>query len=263
MCYALTAKYKPCRGYPEPGSYVCRHHRDYFMYFDMTKICLVNLEFNSILRNHVKNALKRGIITPSKEFVKKMHQKPYHSYAMILFAKYSQPYGFDYRWNIPLLDLSIRNLWRWSGAIGPITVTISDLVDIISADPNELFYKAIYLYPYRTFQYTPSHWKNFFTECFEREWFTPVLHVSEDHDRKIEAVCKVLEDKEVDTSFLRVSYKEWFADEKVRYFKMIQSIVPHDVKEEIIEVAWNPDRMVDWCLDEDVKQNVKSWSSKN
>jgi len=233
------------------------------MYFDITQICLVNLEFHSILRNHVKNALKQDIIRPPEEFVKKMHLKNYYSYAMFLFAKYSHPYGFNYRWNMPLLDLTIRNLWKWSGAIGPVTVTISDLVDIISIDPNELFYKAIYLYPYSTFQYTPSHWKNFFTECFEKEWFTPILHVSDNHDGKIEATCKMLEDKQVDTTFLRVSYKEWFADEKARYFKMLQSVVPQDVKDHIIEVAWGPDRMVEWCLDEDAKQNVKSCYSKN
>jgi len=192
-----------------------------------------------------------------------MHAKHYYSYFMFLCAKYAHPHGFDYRWNIPLLDLTIRNIWRWSGSIGPVTVTIKDLVDIISTDPKELFYKAIYLYPYSTFQYSSSQWKNFFTECFERDWFIPILHVSEQHDSMIESVCKILEEKQVNTSFLRVNYKEWFADEKARYFMMLKDKIPQNLKEHLIEVAWGPDRVTDWCMDEDAKVNMKSWSSKN
>ena len=37
---------------------------------------------------------------------------------------------------------------------------------------------------------------------------------------------------------------------------------PNQIKEELLSVAWHPDRVIDWCFDQKEKQDFKKLSEK-
>ena len=49
-------------------------------------------------------------------------------------------------------------------------------------------------------------------------------------------------------------YLEWFNGYKERKTQKAQ------IKDELLPIAWHPDRVIDWCIDEDEKKDLqKLW----
>ena len=277
-CYALTAAEKPCRNYAssrgEEGErererpHTCRHHAIYFTTktLDEWKPWFWNLEraHNSIRRNHIESALRAGLLIVTREFVASLRVRRSYTYFLLLCARWQR--GFSYSWNEPLYELSVKQLWIWSSAIGPVAITLNDIHTMIQESPTKLFYVVLALYPHEdTYIYSAFQWSLFFQSCKQKEWFDSLYHY-ENHAAKIQGIIEYLDKKNYNRVFLEFlrdgEFTRWFAKSKALYYIELTGGLLQELKHEILGYSWMPERMYDWCLTMDERERLVAWSSK-
>lgn len=259
-CYALTKDHKHCRCYGEllatdvglDGvkevyySPTCRLHRGFFdNWLQALPRRARSLEWLSINREHIKRVLKEGIVEIPPSFFQSLSGTKYNHF-ILLCVKYLE--GFRFSWNPLLCSRALRACSWQSRAAGPVTVqktypleflrcmddvkegvfmileatpltlSISDLLDLLYATLHSDSGLHALLDP--SF---PSEER--IRQCKERFYLNTKLASMMESGEFIRYV-----------SFL----KEQF------YATKAQKI--HSFCDELLEVAWQPERVQDWCL---------------
>ena len=263
-CYALTASKKPCRNYAI-GRHTCRHHTSYFTSKTLEdwKPFFWNLDLarNSIYRNHIESALRAGILTVTQEFIASLRVRRSYAYFLLLCARWQD--GFSYTWNEPLYEITVTQLWKWSSAIGPVTIRVDDIHTMIREKPTSLFYSTLALYPHADpYVYSKSQWIEYFQSCKRNGWFDAIYHY-ENHEVKIQKLVEYLDKKNYNPSFMAFlrdgEFRRWFAKSKALYYVRLTGRLVRELKDDILGYSWMPERMYDWCLTMDEKERLAVW----
>ena len=245
-CHALKKNNTRCRAFASIEScsddvvtykHTCKVHEKYFDTFQLTKGLVESLEFWPGISEFLKEAFQLELICVKEDFIASLTAHSKYSYFYLLAARFS--YGFK-PWNQPLYQKTFKLIWAWMGRIGPVTITYLDLFDLAKIDPVPGFYTMLYS---RTRQIS---WATIFELSSKEDWFENMYHTEE-------AIHKHY----TQTQDFRIEYMNWFLDAKGVYFNTILARYPY--KEELIEVAWSPERL-DWCLDEEDKERILLYS---
>jgi len=194
-----------------------------------------SLEFWPGISEFLKEAFQLELVCVKEDFIVSLANHSKYAYFYLLAARFSQ--GFK-PWNQALYEKTFRIMWQWMGRIGPVTITYLDLFDLAKSDPVPGFYTMLYS---RSRQIS---WATIFELCSKEDWFEHMYHAPiATHERHTQSQT------------FRIEYMDWFLDAKGVYFDTILARYPY--KKEVIEVAWAPERFIDWCLDEDDKNRIQ------
>ena len=265
-CHALTAKGSRCKSYASvlersdkciTYDYTCSKHKEYFKDGKIPNKWKNNrwkfvrrLEERLGIARFIEDALCLGLVIPTQEEISSLEESSYYTYFILLCAKHVD--GFLLDWNLRLSAKVLKKLWKWFGAIGPVTVTYSDLFSMIKNSVQSGFYNILITY---THGLAPERaWFLFFERCSQEEWFDEVLHCDA-HDMLINNSIKSLAISKVpreNISLLSIlesgKFHVWLLDKKSqRYSVLREKILPF--KEELLAISWAPTRFRNWCLD--------------
>jgi len=248
-CHALKKNNTRCRAFASIEScsddlvvykHTCKAHANFFDTFRLTKDLIESLEFWPGIAHFLKDSFENDLICVKEGFVASLRNHSCYSYFYFLAAKYSQ--GFK-PWNQPLYHTTIRILWSWIGRIGPVVITEADILELAKLDPVPGFYAMLYN--------TGWPWELARNLCAKEDWFENVYHTDV---AKHESIIKEFSPNYMD---YKDNHKEWLASAKEAYYLRIGS---RPFKEELLAVAWSPERL-EWCLDIEEMGRVKiEWS---
>lgn len=252
-CHALKKNNTRCRAFASIEScsedlitykHTCKVHEKYFDTFQLTKGLVESLEFWPGISEFLKEAFQLELICVKEDFIASLTAHSKYSYFYLLAARFSA--GFK-PWNQSLYQKTFRLMWAWMGRIGPVQITYADLLDLAAIDPVPGFYTMVYSRGDR--QLT---WLTAAELCTKEQWFEAVYHADKaTHETHL---------TQSRASFIPIpafeaEYPIWLSKAKEAYYANIQARLPY--KEELVAVAWNPERFIDWCLNGEVKERLK------
>ena len=250
QCYALKKNNTRCRAFASIEScsedlitykHTCKIHENYFDTFQLTKGLVESLEFWPGISEFLKEAFQLELICVKEDFIASLTAHSKYSYFYLLAARFS--YGFK-PWNQSLYQKTFRLMWVWMGRVGPVTITYLDLFDLAKIDPVPGFYTMLYS---RTRQIS---WTTIFELCSKEDWFENMYHTEEPtHEYHITQSPF----RQLNIVPFESEYMELFVRSKSLYYNAIVARYPY--KEELVEVAWAPERL-NWCLDEEDKERI-------
>lgn len=251
-CHALKKNNTRCRAFASIEScsedlitykHTCQVHTNYFSTFKLTKDLVESLEFWPGISEFLKEAFQLELVYVKEEFITSLTNHSKYSYFYLLAARFSK----DFKpWNQPLYRKTFRLMWQWMGRIGPVTITYLDLFDLAKIDPVPGFYTMLYS------RSTRISWATIFELCSKEDWFENMYHTEGPTHKHLLTQSK--EYSHIEQPPFESEYMDWFIDAKGVYFDTIIARYPY--KEELVEVAWAPERL-DWCLDEEDKVRIK------
>lgn len=226
----------------------CRHHKTFF---DTWTKRLPRLGYAiewSCMYNHVQRVLEQGIVEVKKEDIEGLPVDRY-THLILLCAKYVE--GFKRSWNPALFDRCLKNIWWQVFAVGPVNVSVEDLLVLLKAYDEPLvqsFYTVLTKFPDTGYQ-----------EPQEDQWLHVIEVLVKNSYLKWEPELlnpehlKVLKEKTRRWARLQSLIENGSLEEKLRSSKMnfykCQKESIQTVKEELMEVTWHPDRFMKWCMD--------------
>ena len=234
-CHALKKNNTRCRAFASIESctddlivykHTCKAHANYFDKFTLTKSLVESLEFWGGISEFLKDAFEIGLICVKEDFIMSLRNHFKYSYFYFLAAKHS--HGFKL-WNIPLYHKTIWMLHSWIGRIGPVVITHGDLLHLVKPDPVPGFYAVFYN--------TQWPWETVRQICAREDWFEEFYHTD------VEKHESIITQFTLDSDNL----KKWLQEAKDAYYMNIREQCPF--KDELIEAAWVPERVLDWCMD--------------
>lgn len=262
QCLALTNKSKRCRNYSN-HEYTCAQHQGHFtiakkLWFNKHGWFIRSLEFYSAQRLYVTEALKHGLVDIQKEDIRSLPDHSSYTYFIFLCVRFVN--GFRIDWNTPLSHRFIKTLWKWHGSIGPVQITNESFFSVIEISPEENFYKVIELYPHGLVPERP--WFKFFRDCVEQPWFEEILHSDKNQQRIKDSIAflhklPILSNRISLLGILESGRMEdWLEATKYsRYAVLKGRLAP--IKDELLSIAWIPERFMRWCLDEEEKSRMR------
>lgn len=287
-CLALTKNHKRCRSYASlekdaNGSIVrgftCAKHATYFSEPNLSRVkrlllgnyttrgYSVHLEFRDSIREWVRDILIHGLITITKEDIQKIDEKwthgTNHFYFIYLCALYLPT--FDPFWGMMLWVRTMQCIWDWSSMIGPITITWSDIQDVICDDRDIVkFYSGIMAYTSEHGYMDRVAWFRFFEKSASRHpsWIVSVFSIC---DTVTQTMCEKFSSQFTISESLKEifsdgSYMAWLAAKRSEFYREKQERCSL-YKNELLMVAWNPDRYKTWCIDtEDLQGLDERWN---
>lgn len=244
-CHALKKNNTRCRAFASIEScsddlivykHTCKAHANFFDTFTLNKNLIESLEFWGGISEFLKDAFELGLICVKEDFITSLSNHSKYSYFYFLAAKYSE--GFKL-WNIPLYHKTIRILHSWIGRIGPVQMTDADLLFLVKPDPVPGFYAMLYN--------THSSWEKIRQICVKEDWFEEFYHTDE----------AIHESIITQFSPNYSNHKEWLLEAKYAYYLNIRARCPF--KDELLEVAWIPERVLDWCVDHEERKYLTTF----
>lgn len=268
QCLALTSKSKRCRNYAKHDN-TCAQHQSHFAtakqtWFKLNARFLRSLEFSSAHRFYVTDALKHGMVYIEEEDIRSLPDHSSYTYFIFLCVRFVN--GFRIDWNIPLSHRFIKTLWKWYGSIGPVQITNETFFSVIESSPEENFYKVIELYPHGLVPERP--WFKFFRDCAEQPWFEEILH-SDKNQQRIKDSIAFLHKLPIISNRISLlgilesgRLEDWLEATKYSRYDVLKSrLAP--MKDELLSIAWIPERFMRWCLDEEEKSRIRSvWATE-
>ena len=281
QCLALTSKMKRCRNYAcssstaddaarlEADTHTCLQHKGHFniakkIWFNKNAWFLRSLEFSSAERLYVAEALKHGLVDIQEEDIRKLPDHPSYTYFIFLCVKLVKAFRID--WNAPLSERFIKTLWKWYGSIGPVQITYETFFSVIRNSPQENFYKVIQLYPHGLVPEKP--WFKFFRACADQDWFEEILHSDKNQERIKDSIAFLhkLPIHHSKISLLGIlesgRLEDWLEATKYSRYDVLKGrLAP--MKDELLSIAWIPERFMCWCLDEEEKSRIRDvWGTE-
>jgi hypothetical protein len=134
-------------------------------------------------------------------------------------------------------------LWEWHNAIGPIQIVKEDFHTLASVSSWDIVAKRCPLN-----QHTEKSWRDWLWKYFETEEGKTHLFDIKLYDA-VEDVKRWLSTKqrpyeEIFTTIMDLSKKVVRSKCRVR---------TNIIREDLMQTAWHPERVVDWCFDEEDK----------
>jgi hypothetical protein len=240
QCHALTKDESLCRNYGEvleenTYSGFCHIHRFPNLkpqeLYRLTK----NMEWSHSRCTHIAYLLQEELFAVTKEDVAKLNQMNTHTYFVLLCAKYVK--GFHRDWHPMLFDNAVTNLWRWHNAIGPVTITQNDLHTLAAVSAWDIVAKRCSL--------LEKSWCDWLWKYFETPEGMPHLF-----DSVKEGVEKWLLTKQI--PMVETFQKMMDLSKKVAKAKC--RVKTNKIRQELMEITWHPQRVVEWCFDEEDKE---------
>lgn len=251
-CHALKKNNTKCRAFASIEScsddliiysHTCKAHTKYFDTFKFTKSLVESLEFWPGISEFLKNAFELGLLCVKEDFIASLSNHSKYSYFYLLAAKYSE--GFR-PWNPPLYKKTFKLMWVWIGRIGPVQISYSDLMALAKLDPVPGFYTMVFSRDSRIMS-----WMLIYDLCASQDWFEIMYHTdAATHEHHITQSKEHFRQP----NELHEELQEWFTLIKDSYYKNIRQRIPF--KEELNAIAWCPERVVQWCLDEEDKARI-------
>lgn len=253
QCYALKKNNTRCRAFASIEScsedlitykHTCKVHANYFESFKFTKSLVESLEFWPGISEFFKEAFQLELVCVKEDFMNSLSNHSKYSYFYVLAARFSA--GFK-PWNQSLYQKTFRLMWAWMGRIGPVTITYLDLFDLAKIDPVPGFYTMVYSRGDR--QLT---WLTAAELCTKEQWFEAVYHADKaTHETHLTQSRASF----IPLPAFEAEYPIWLRKAKEAYYANIQARLPY--KEELVAIAWSPERFIDWCLNGEVKERLK------
>jgi len=272
-CLAITKAGKHCRNYAQESSYTCSSHKNFFddqkeikkiLFRGVNNLLPMSLllHFESKSRWWVETILENQLVQITERDISRLAREEtdinlfggnFWGYFMLLCARHTK--DFSYKWNEYLWKKSVRQLWRWSQAIGPVSITWTDLQTMICVRGDcSAFYNGCAQYPELEDSLTEEQWFLFFRDCAKRNplWFLEFWMTDwEIHLAAIQRIEGPL------AQIFRGPWHEAIENYRIKFYnkKKLQNA---DLKEELIAVAWNEKRFSSWCLDWKEKEELMS-----
>ena len=251
-CHALKKNNTRCRAFASIEScsddiitykHTCKVHATYFDTFTFTKELVESLEFWPGISQFFKEAFELELVCVKEEFVAGLANHSKYSYFYLLAARFSQ--GFK-PWNQPLYKKTFRLMWIWMGRIGPVQITYADLLDLAAIDPVPGFYMLIYSRGSREIS-----WRTAAELCAKETWFEAVYHADADTHKTAHTLTQ--SNEFIHLPAFEAEY-EWLIEAKEIYYANICARIPY--KEELVARAWEPERVLAWCVDWEDKSRI-------
>jgi len=253
-CHALKKNNTRCRAFASIEScsddlviykHTCQTHTNYFDNFKMSKELVESLEFWPGISHFFKEAFELELICVKEDFIASLANHSKYAYFYLLAARFSA--GFK-PWNQPLYKKTFRLMWVWMGSIGPVQITYADLLDLAAIDPLPGFYTMIYSRGNRDLS-----WQTAAELCAKETWFEDLYHVDADTHKRAHTL--ITQSREfIPNPAFEAEYNDWLIKVRQIYYANIQARIPY--KEELVAVAWGPERVIDWCLDWEDKSRI-------
>jgi hypothetical protein len=260
-CHALTKANKRCRSLAliqEKSedcitySHVCKEHTHFFTTFQPTEEMVEDLEYHRGLHIFFRDAIKEGLICV-KEFIASLPAESMYAYFYLVCLNNAK--GFQSSWNRPLHLKAFKMVWKRLNSAGPVYIHWGHLFLLAAIDGVEGFYTML-----KTSNCDAAVWFQLFERASREEFFEQMYHIDiSEHEAYRNDVIKHLTKDTPSTRYLK-AYLEgiflyWLKKKKTQRYESLRKRIPF--KEELMEVAWNPDRMA-WYLDEEQKARVKN-----
>jgi len=252
-CYAMTDKGKRCRAYSIINSATCKAHQNHFN--DLVskwikKKMIKDLEFYPARRIYIESALKLRLVEVTKEDIATIPPHTSYTYFILLCARHTD---FVLDWNAKLSSKVLRTLWKRVGAIGPVVITYEDIFAMFRTNIVSGFYGSLLAYPHSNAE---INWFEFFELSARAQWFQELIHysynmkvvdevivhlkkLSHEHQNQKQSLLHIFESGE---------YMAWFLNKKKQFYTSLECKI-EPIKEELLEVAWTPERVMEWCMD--------------
>jgi hypothetical protein len=255
-CHALKKDKSLCRNYAE----VLEENEDVITYSPFCHIhkhptitwkrLARGMEWSTARCTHLSFLLEHELLEVKKEMFATLDPEKNYVYFVLLCARWLP--GFHRSWNPQLFDEAVTYLWKWHMAIGPVQIKTEDFHTLTKVSSWDLVAKRCPL---------PHHaWKTWLWKFFETEEGIALLFDTS-LDDGIDEVQTWLATKTV--AMTDIFQKQMKLSKAVGKAK--QRVKMNMIRKDLMELTWHPDRVVDWCFDNEdihVLKNMKSLEDK-
>ena len=251
QCYALTKDLSLCRNFGE----VLEENTDTITYSGFCHIHRLpnvtpkqlyklarHMEWSTGRCTHITYLLEEKVVEVKKEDFAKLSADNNYTYFVLLCARHVK--GFHRNWNPFIFDNAVTYLWQWRNAIGPVTITLEDFHTLTAVSSWDIVAKRCPLNEHTEKSWRDWLWKYFETEEGKAHLFDVKL------DESVAEVNKWLLTKQIrmeETLRIIIHYSKKVVKIKCR-------VRTNKIREELLIKTWYPERVVDWCFDEDDKE---------
>ncbi len=252
-CHALKKDKTLCRNYAEvleesestiTYSPFCHIHKHPIITWKQLYRLARGMEWSTARCTHIAFLLENELVEVKKEDFATLHTEHNYVYFVLLCSRWIT--GFHRDWNPLVFDKAVTYLWQWHTAVGPVQIKLEDFHTLAKVSSWDVVVKRCPLN-----QHTQNAWKTWLWKFFETEEGTALLFDTT-LDDAIEGVeqwlaTKVLPMKEVFQKQMKLSKSVAKAKKRVRM---------NVLRKDLMEITWHPDRVVDWCFDEEDKEVI-------
>ena len=272
-CYAFTKDYKPCRNYAEIIAYdegldgvkevfygdTCRLHRGFFnTWLDRLPTFAHGLEWRPMFRNHIARVLKADIKrVPPLLFADLTRYNGNYDHFFYLCAKHME--GFRFSMNPQLCIESMRACWWQSQSIGPVKIPPSYRLDFYRCmeDPKQGFFTVLQTCGIHQ-QPTLGQLMSVVDQLLDSEAGRfAVLDASFPNESSVQSLLQFPHLASIHDMIASGEFTAYllFHRQEV-YTKCQRRLDP--IREELLSVAWMPERVLEWCCTDAVTR----WQKK-
>lgn len=284
-CLVLKRNGSLCRNYAcleqTPSGLVrgftCRQHQDYFKDSESVKKKWIenvrfseetwgfgrNLEYYPDRLYAIQECLRIGLVNITCEDILSIKLRSMNQWLcfLVLVARHTPDF---LSWS--LVGGSLYTLWQRIQGIGPFQYSWRDLQLFLCSPVNlKQWYTGIQKYPYEDPEvgFTKEDFYRFFEDSIQNfpEWGVKFILESEEGIRNNQIYCKQVHPTMKNrNAILLVTSEEFFTwrmSKKADWYKE-QKGKCDTFKEELMAVAWHPDRFFSWCLDWKEKEEMNA-----
>ncbi len=251
QCHALTKDLSLCRNFGE----VLEENTDTITYSGFCHIHRLpkvtpkqlyklarHMEWSTGRCTHITYLLEEEVVEVKKEDFAKLSADNNYTYFVLLCARYVK--GFHRDWNPFLFDNAATYLWEWRNAIGPVTITFEDFHTLAAVSSWDIVAKRCPLN-----EHTEKSWRDWLWKYFETEEGKAYLFDMKLYD-SVEDVKGWLNTKQRPYEEIFITMMD--LSKKVARTKC--RVRTNKIREDLMRITWHPDRVVDWCFDEEDKE---------
>lgn len=257
QCHALTKDRSLCRNFGEvleegedtiTYSGFCHIHRFPSLTTKEFYSSAKNMEWNTGRSKHITYLLQEEIFEVKKEDFAKLTKENTYMYFFLLCSRYVK--GFHRDWNPVLFDNALINLWQWHNAIGPVEIKLEDFHRLTAVSSWDIVAKRCPLN-----KNIEKKWRDWLWKYFETPEGMPHLFDSS-FDTAKEGVEKWLVTKQlpIQETFIKMM------DLSKKVAKAKCRVKVNKIREDLMIATWHPQRVVDWCFDEEDKEMLGFFS---
>jgi hypothetical protein len=231
---------------------VCHSHTHYFDKPDEWKKKYLGSIWDTPVPhviNHVETVLRYGAIEVTKEDTQAIAYKGYSWFLLILIARYTP--AFCRQWNDKLWTQTVSRIWLRHDQLGPVKVRFEDLWCMIQGDPLYEWLLAFGIFPIRwRNEYTRDEWMYLTLKLLSFDTENKIL-TSPDLEKGLAQGTKVYKFLPALYSlFEDGTFTSTILDARLAlYKKHIDGVNVSSFRDELLAVAWEPSRVVEWCAD--------------
>ncbi len=276
-CYALTEDFKPCRNYAEVlatdigqdgikdiyYSSTCKCHRGFFMNWEERLHRRgYRLQWRPYLRNYMKRVLEDGVQEVPKEFIESLSVGEDYTYLIYLCVKYQA--SFRYSWNPALCDSALYACAWQSMAFGPVKIPNNYYIDFLNCmdNPKEGFFTILGVcLPQQPL--FGQHFTMIDTLLQSDAGILVLLDAGFPSSSEIDKLTRLCE-REGITKLVDMLVSGEFTDYilflKKEFYNKCKTRIA-GIRDELLEVAWQPARVQEWCMSIEEVERVRKFET--